>query len=532
MEQLKEKLGKIWAKVKTWWKGLASVTKRFVLAAAGLLLVMAIVLTIYLNISANQYMVLFEGMSEEESTQVYLELKNKGVDTKINSDGEIEVPADQWDSLVYELAELGYPQSTPSYSVFFDNLGMTMTEFEKEQTLRFQLQDRLQQTLVRIDGIKSAVVNINIPEKSNYVWKNDDEKASASVLLTLNNSAGFTPENVSAVKKLVAYSAQKMDPKDVTVTDASTGNELMSEEESITDDTLMNREEQINYSNIVKNQYEYNAQKILSPIYGNDKVAAVASVVLDYDKITQEIKELITDENGEGVKANQQIEYGTDGTVNKGGIVGEEDNSDIPTYGQYEDNLNSDNSTYYKRDTEWAIGYVLTQKEKAQGVVSDATISVVVTTGTVPMSDSERQEVVQLVKNATNIPAEKISVFNTRDMAAEIPFEGKDGLSDSVKKTLLFAAIAAVILLLLFILLIRFISKRNKKKLLKYQTEAQAQISSLRETINETQRQSIADAASAHSQREKATAKEVREFVKQNPEVSAALIRSMLKNDE
>lgn len=531
MEQLKDKMGQLLGKLKAWWGKLATLTKRMIVIAASVILVAAIVLTVYLNAAANRYIVLFEGMSEEESTQVYLELKNMGVDTRVNSGGEIEVPADQWDSLVYELAELGYPQSTPSYSVFFDNLGMTMTEFEKEQALRFQLQDRLQQTLKRIEGIKGAIVTINFPENSNYVWKDSDETASASVLLTLQNSAGFTPANVSAVKKLVAYSAQKMKPEDVTVTDSLTGKEMMSEEESITNDTLMDSEAQINYSNIVKNQFEYNAQKILSPIYGDGNVAAVAAVTLDYDKITQEIKELITDENGEGVKSEQQIEYNTDNKVNPGGIVGEEDNTDIPTYGAHEDELNSDNSNNYKRDTKWAIGYVLTNKEKAQGVVADATISVVVTSGIASMSDSERNEIIHLVKNATNIPAEKISVFNAKDIT-DSPIVPPQGLSDNIRNILFFIGIAAVLLLLLFILIIRIINRRNKKKLIKYQSEAQAQISSLRETISENQRRSIAEAANAHSQREKATAKEVRDFVKQNPEISASLIRSMLKDGE
>ena len=531
MEQLKAKLKQLLDKFKAWWKKLTAATKKLIIISVSVILILAIALTVYLNVAANRYIVLFEGMSEEESTQVYLELKNMGVDTKIDSSGQIQVPADQWDSLVYELAELGYPQSTPSYSVFFDNLSMTMTQFEKEQTLRFQLEDRLEQTLRRIDGIKGAVVTINVGEKSNYVWKDDEDSASASVTLTLYNSAGFTPENVSAVKKLVAYSAQKMEPENVAVIDATTGNELTGTDEALTNSAIMDSESRINYTNIVKNQYEINAKRILSAVYGEDNVSAVAAVTLDYDKITKEIKEYITNENGEGVKQNQHITYGTDGKVNAGGIVGEEDNDDIPSYGKHEDDLDSDNTVYYDRDTEWTIGYILTQNEKAQGVVSDATISVVVTTETASMSDSERLQIVNLVKNATNISTEKISVFNAKEFAAKIPVD-EDGIPENIKRLIIYIAIAAFLLLLFFILLVRWINKRNKKKLLRYQSEAQAQITSLRETITETQRQSISDAASAHSQREKATAKEVREFVKQNPEVSAALIRSMLKDDE
>ena len=60
--------------------------------------------------------------------------------------------------------------------LFFDNLGMTMTEFEKKQTLRFELQDRLQTTLKRIDGVVGAIVTINVPEKDGYAWTESSDK--------------------------------------------------------------------------------------------------------------------------------------------------------------------------------------------------------------------------------------------------------------------------------------------------------------------------------------------------------------------
>ena len=205
---MKEKFKKLWEKVKTLWSGFTKTIKIVIIVAAAVIIAGSVGLTIFLNHSgSSDWIVLFPGMSNEESTEVYLELQNKGVETKINSGGEIEVKKDQWDNLVYELAQLGYPQSTPSYGTFFDNLSMTMTEFEKKQTLRFELQDRLQTTLKRIDGIQGAIVTITFPESSDYAWKENNDKAKASVTLTLSNSAGFTAENVSAVKNLVAFSA-------------------------------------------------------------------------------------------------------------------------------------------------------------------------------------------------------------------------------------------------------------------------------------------------------------------------------------
>jgi flagellar M-ring protein FliF len=139
--QMKEKLIAFWNKIKTKWSSISKKLKIIIVSSLALVIVAAIVLTVVLN-KSDGYIVLFPNMDSSESAEVYNILKAQGVAVRINKDGEIEVPQGQWDQLVYELAEKGYPQSTPSYGTFFDNLGMTMTDFEKRQTLRFELQDR------------------------------------------------------------------------------------------------------------------------------------------------------------------------------------------------------------------------------------------------------------------------------------------------------------------------------------------------------------------------------------------------------
>ena len=529
---MNEKLKKAGEKVKSVWGGLTKRLRILIISVAAVLLVGTIALTVLLN-GSNGWLVLFPGMSQEEATQVYLELQNMSVETRINSKGEIEVREDQWDKLVYQLADLGYPQSAPSYGTFFDNLSMTMTEFEKEQTLRFELQDRLEATLKRLDNIRGAVVTISVPESSNYVWEQSEDKATASVTLTLDNSAKFTADNVSAVKNLVAYSAQKMEPKDVKVVDAGTGQTLLSVEE-VKENSLddSGAEEQLNYSNIVKNQYEVNAERILSPIFGN--VTAVAAVTLNYDKITEEVKKMINDE---ALKQHETVEFKTPEEVGDGGIVGEENNTDIPGYKNEQDYLTSNNGNYYYRDTEWAVGYVLTQTEKARGIVTNASIAVVVATDGGRLSNEERDNAVALVKNATNIPAEQISVSSRASMDESIQAQAEPAFAGfDWKKILMIAVPIAAFILILMILLIVGIVRRNRKKLKKQmeaqQAESNETIATLQQTIEDTQRQTLEEAAKLHGEQDKATANEVREFAKKNPEITAALIRSLMKEDE
>lgn len=539
---MKEKFSKFLDNIKQAWQKLTKRVKIIIVSAAAVILIAAIVITAVLNVRAkNDYIVLFPDMTADESTEVYLELQNMGVDTLMNKNGEIEVPAEQWDTLVYELAEKGYPQSTPSYGTFFDNLSMTMTEFEKKQSLRFELQDRLQTTISRIDGVKGVIVTISVPETSDYAWSDNDESATATVTLTLEDPETFSSDNVSAIKNLVAYSAQQMQPSDVKVINANTGTEIFSTEELEENKEELDSNERVYYENIIKEQLEHNAEKILSAVYGKDGVVAVANVTVDYDKITQEIKELITNEDGDGVRENEHIQYQVGDTVDPGGIVGEEDNSDIPNYGNLEDDISSDDANYYQRDTEWAIGYILTQKEQARGVLMDASIAVVVTTKNSYITDREKEALVELVKNATNIETDKISVYSNQEIIAEPDDETGNNNEENVNETLqdmlrpFIIVITLIVLaaLLIIALIVYLITRNARRKMEEQKKSSQEAIRKLQNTIDENnKKQTLLEAAQQRNKEEQNTANEVREFVQKNPEVTAAIIRAMLKEDE
>lgn len=534
---MKEKFKGILDKLKTFWKGLTKIVKILIIAGAAVIIIGAIVLTVVLNSSSDDdFIVLFPGMSDEETTQVYTELKGEGVEVEINSEGELEVRRSEWDTLVFEMAERGYPQSTPSYGTFFDNLGMTMTEFEKEQTLRFELQDRLQTTIKRIDGVKGAIVTITFPETDDYAWKENNDIAKASVTLTLRNSSTFTPENVSAIKNLVAFSAQQMEPENVTVIDSATGNELLSAEAVAeqNDTSGIDIAEKMEYVNAIKAQYEENARNILKNLYP-DGVDAVASVEIDYDKVVEEMKQLLPDdETGQGFVTDEHKAYDTnENAVDEGGIVGEENNTDMPNYqNENEDDLNSDNTPHYENDVKIDWGYLLRQTEKAQGNVSNASISVVVTTENAYMSRDERNQVILLVKNATGIDEDNISVYSRAiEKEGEINpiVDPNDSWTDHEINLLIILGISLLLLLIIAGLIVFLLLRRAKKRREREQLEHEQQLAELQEIIAENERKSLEEQADEHNKKEKATETEVREFAKNNPEITAALIRSMLK---
>lgn len=526
---MKDKLKGILAKVKEWWGKLSKVMKRTIVIGGVLLIALAVGLTVWMNIGKNKYIVLFPGMSSDESTEVYKYLQSENVSTKMNENGEIMVPEDQWDTLVYKLAEKGYPQSAPSYGTYFDNLSMTMTDSEKQQLIIKDLQDRLQVTLNRIDGVKGSVVTIQYPEKSNYAWKENNDSASASVTLTLTDPKSFTDDNVQAVKNLVAYSTQQMKPEDVTVIDTTSGNELTGTDSKSDDYDVDSRE---NYERIIRERLEKNVEEILSKPYGAGNAVAACTVSVNYDKIKEELKQYQPQDNGKGVVSSDHMKYQTgdsdDDTAK--GISGEESNTDTPSYPNSNDDLVANNPAYAERDLEYSISQLLTQTEKAPGVITDSTIAITVKTDD-PMTDEEKQQVINLVKNATAINDEaKITVFDWQDKSGN---NNTDSSSDNSLKKYIWLAVGILLAIaLITVIIILVVTKRSKKQIKEADEKHKATVTELEEKLEDTRRQSLIEKANETNKAQKETASEVKKFAQTNPEITAAIIRSMIQEDE
>lgn len=525
---MNEKLKAFGARIKEWWGGLTTAIRRLIIISLVIIVGAAIGLTIFLNSRTNGYVTLFPNMSAEETAEVYQYLQSENVEVIINGDGQLMVKEEQWDNLVYELAAKGYPQSAPSYSTYIDNLSMTMTDSEKKKLIIMELQDRLQTTINRIDGVKSSVVTISYPESSNYAWQQNTEKAKASVTLTLKGNTQFTSQQVQAVKNLVAYSAQQMSPDDVTVIDTRTGKELGGSSGSTEEYEINSRE---NYERIVINRIEEDVVEILSNPYGAGNVAAAASVSVNYDKITEEMKKYFEEEGN--IVDWEKITYtgDRDGDNANGGVTGEEDNTDVPSYPNEDENAIKNDPDYYEHEVDNAVSYVLTQTEKAPGVIEDASVSITLKTKT-PLTDADRDRIVALVKNATRIyDLNKITVFDWRG-TEEKEEEAEEVTTPLAKNWLFWALVILGAVLLIAIIIILIVTKKSKKKIKELDQRNKEKVNELEEELEDTRRRSLIEQANENNKLQKETAEEVKKFAVTNPELTAAIIRSMINEQE
>lgn len=532
-----EQMKKLLADAKAMWSKLDKKMQRIAMIGAGVLVVFIVGITIVLNAGSMGYVALYTGMEQSESAGVYaaLQAMDVPVSARLNSKGEVEVPTKDKDRALIELAVQGIPKSGLPYDIFPGTGSLTSTDLEKRQQIVYQLQDRIQDTLRQFAEIKKADVTISLASNTNKVWETQTSKSTASVTLHLKPGVTFNRDNVSAIKLLVTSSVgYTMDAKDVVVIDAATSTSLRGREDGSLG--LEGEMERLALQDEIDRRYAEKVVSIVSLIIPAENFRVNSSIKIDFDKIITESKEYLAspDGNNSGVLGH---ESGT-GVMNpgnlSGGLPGEEDNTDAPP-GYYVDN-NGDgvpDVVDYTLDKKYEVSYILNQIEKnqAETLEENSTISVFIKG---EIDEDVREKIIDSAAGATGIPLANISVQSVGEVSSGDPSNPTGGFN--LEGPVLYILVGVVAgLLLLVVLLLILSSKSKKKKLAKAAVDAVANNVAMPSLMGsdrelEERKRQIQDAA-LRSKNENAIADEVREFAKANPQITANLLRTWLKED-
>lgn len=520
---MEEQVKKSVDNVKEFWNKLDPKKKKVIGFSSLGVSLFIIAATIWLYASSASMVMLYRGMELDESKEVYAVLQEMGVPAEMDANGNIKVAKDAADNLRLELASQNYPKSTLSYDIFDSASGLTSTEWDKKQKLVLQLQDRLQDTLSRIEGVEKAVVTLNIAESNSYVWQKEQIPSSAGVLLTLRPGIELSKKQVSGVKYLVSASVPKMTQSDVKVINAKTSLELKSAEETSGDvDYAIER---LNFEEQIENRLEEKVLNQLSLRYGYDQMRVSATVVLDYDKMISESMEYKPEQGNTGVIDSLEESYVKDANNYAQGIAGEDNNTDIPVIVD-QDADGTPEVVDHTRNIDYAISYIKQQVQKDQAQVVSSTIAIMVVDA--ELTQEQKDAIIDQASKATNIPIANISVENILPTTGQ-PVLNPEGITIS-PLILIGLAIAAIVLIVIILLLTSRSKKSKAEKQARQEEDVRHKITS-EEEIEERKRL-LRETAEAKSNSENAITNEIREFAKTNPEITASLIRSWLKEDE
>lgn len=252
-----------------------------VILTVGLASLMASVFVMLLWLKRPQYQVLYSHLASEDVGAVVDKLKEQRVAYRLADDGEtILVPAEQVYETRMQLASQGLPQGGGVGFEIFDRGGLGTTEFVQKLNYKRALQGELARTIGQLAEVQQARVHLVMPEKSLFVQ--DQEEATASVVLRLKLGKELKSQQVQGIIHLVASSVDGLKPDRITVIDQR-GRILSSGEKEAPFARLTSS--QLEFRQSVEKDLERRIQSMLEQVVGPGKAIVRVSATLDFEQV-------------------------------------------------------------------------------------------------------------------------------------------------------------------------------------------------------------------------------------------------------
>ena len=559
----KEKLKGYLDKVKG---ALGKVSKKiWILLAVVLVVAVAAVVLLYNN---RPYAVLIDGANNEETSTVISWLGEQGVtDFRMEGTGTILVPQAQAAGLKAKLLQEQYSQNKSSFSGYFERVGALSTQYDRRVAKLESLTEEIRSTIRQFPGVRDASVNINEGEDRGYVLDtNKVVDATATVMLTMEKDKMLDEGQATAIRNYISHSVAGLDPEKVTIGDTlGRDYNVFSEGGNSSSDTAL----KLRTEQAIANRIITQIMNILQDM-GENNVRVAANVTVELGNKTVNKHEVTLpegSENGRGILGSEfwAYEFVTPDGYATGGVVGTPSNAQLPTYvepeeaqAELEGILKEEGNRIYDNtttDTEMIIHCA---------TVTDVTVSVTINSNAFEngytLDEAQVRSHAAMAAGIIPVVTEemtadeyletRISVLSypfPRDEEPEEPDTNPPGTILGIPYWVFIAAGAGLLLFVLVLTVILLLRRKKRKKLEEEQKAVEELLAAsmpgeveigpdgqpivqpvLDEDGNPVAGANVMD---LHTERSMELRQNIRDYVDENMEVAALLIKSWLKED-
>jgi flagellar M-ring protein FliF len=224
------------------------------------------------------YKVLFANLSDRDGGSVVATLSQMNVPYKFaEGGGAILVPGNQVHEARLKLASQGLPKGGTVGFELMENQRFGVTQFQERLNFQRGLEGELARSVQALSAVERARVHLALPSQNGFL--REQQKPSASVLLTLHPGRVLDRAQIAGIVHLVASSVPELNPKLVSVVD-QTGALLSGEGDSASSSGL--DPGQLGYVRQIEGGYMRRIIDILEPIVGRDNVRAQVTATVDF----------------------------------------------------------------------------------------------------------------------------------------------------------------------------------------------------------------------------------------------------------
>jgi len=221
------------------------------------------------------------------------------------------VPASKVHDVRLKLASAGLPKGSVVGYELMDGARFGQTQFQERLTAQRGLEGELTRSINAMAAVQNARVHLALPNQNGFF--REQQKPSASVLLTLHPGRTLERAQVAGIVHLVSSSVPEMNPKAVSVLDQS-GALLTASGDSAQAGLDAN---QLQYVSQIETGYARRIFELLEPLVGRDNLRATVTADVDFSQ-TEATAEEFTPNQG----ANATVAIRSQQTTEQSGGAG------------------------------------------------------------------------------------------------------------------------------------------------------------------------------------------------------------------
>jgi flagellar M-ring protein FliF len=264
------------------------------------------------------YRILYANLSGRDGGEIISSLQQMNIPYKFaEGGGALLVPANQVHEVRLRLAGQGLPKGGLVGFEVMETQKLGTSQFQEQVNYQRALEGELARSIQSLSAVSGARVHLAISKPSVFV--REQQKPSASVLLSLHPGRSLDTSQVSAIVHLVSSSIPDLPVKNVTVIDQS-GNLLTSQD----GDKVGLDPSQFKYRREVEQSFVKRIEAILSPITGPNNVLAQVTADIDFTQ-TENVAEIYSpNQSAAAAVRSQQISETSGGAAGAaaGGVPG------------------------------------------------------------------------------------------------------------------------------------------------------------------------------------------------------------------
>ncbi|MDP2250472.1 MAG: flagellar basal-body MS-ring/collar protein FliF [Hydrogenophaga sp.] len=285
----------------------------------GALALLAIALAFFFMGRQPDYRVLYANLGDKDGGAIVAQLSQMNVPYKHAEGGQaILVPADKVHDTRLRLASQGLPKGSVNGFEQMESNRFGMTQFQERLTFQRGLEGELTRSIQSLSSVQSARIHLALPNQNGFF--REQQKPSASVLLTLHAGRTLDRAQVAGIVHLVASSVPEMNPKAVSVVDDA-GNLLSAPPDAQAQgaDT-----QKLQYTQQIEQLYTRRIMDMLEPLVGRNNVKAQVSADVDFSLVESTSEEHKPNQSPDtsAVRSQQTVEDGSPGAAQPNGVPG------------------------------------------------------------------------------------------------------------------------------------------------------------------------------------------------------------------